>query len=211
MKKLTIPFLCVAAFLWFIGIAYARITYYPSGDAEGLGQGNTLMSSQIAWNVLDSTTAADNEVTDLGATERTYLTVLAAIAAASSSSDGDGEITITRIPPTWNAIRFRNIAKTGGSITQQIYLGTLGNGTDCEFAKAGQLVWTTGAQASTVTDYLLADEVAVTAYCWNKSWGSQSPVSDLVAEATIDVLGADLVMVVTTVTNVDCKLLGKGI
>lgn len=209
MQKYRIQFLYVFAFFWIASIAFARISYYPSGDAEGLGQGTAQLSSQIAWQVIDTTSVADTEPSDLAVTERTYVTVKAAIATAAN---GDDEITITRIPPTWNAVRFRCIGETeGGAITHQIYFGTLGNGADCELAKAGQLAWVIGTQASTTTGYELADTVVVTAYCWNKSWGSQSPVGNLVAEAIIDVLGADLIVVVTSATDDNCKLLAKGI
>lgn len=213
-KILLIGFICVCLLLpaWA-----ARHAYYPSAPAEGLGQGTAMMSSQIAWQVLDATTVANAEPDDLAVTERTYLTVLEAIADSVAAGDADtdpnDEISVVRIPPTWNTVRFRCIgASDGGAITHQIYFGTLGNGTDCELSKAGQLAWVIGSQVSTTTDYELADTlVLTTSSSWNKTWGSQSPTGNLVAEAVIDVLGADLIVIVTTVTDVNCKLLAKGV
>lgn len=258
---------------------------------------NETRTPQNKWQIIDETTSADNEATDLAGTERTYTTIVAAIAAASSASDGDGEISIFPIPDGWNGIRLRAAGITAdGTVTHQIYLGTLGlRGTDCEMVNAGQLAWTIGTQTSiydqitftsggvyvpragdTVTgnssgetavvvsttlssgswagsdaagtityksasgaftsgetvkiidsrgethldvlthaasdliDFELADAVTVTPYCWTKSWGYASPGSNLAAEASIDLMGADLLIAVPTTASADCKLLGKG-
>jgi len=198
----------LAATVLAFNMAFGRTSYNPSGDAEGLTDAKALLSSQVAWNTIDATTSAGTEPTDLAVTERTYVTVVAAIAADAS---GDGEISYARIPPTWNALRFRAIGITeNGTATYQIYLGTLAAGTDCELAKAGQLAFVIGTQASITSGYELADAVTVTAADWAKSWGSASPGSDQCAEAAIDIMGADLVMVVPTTASADCKLIVKG-
>lgn len=187
----------------------ARRTYYPSAPAEGLGQGSAMMSAQIAWNVLDATTVADAEPADLTVGERTYLTVLAIIATGAS---GDDEISYARIPPTWNAVRFRCIGTDdNGTITHQIYLGTLGDETDCELVKVAQFAWVIGQQVSTTSNYEMAHEVTVTQYCWNKTVGSVSPSGELVAEGIVDVLGADFIVIVTSSASCDSKLLCKGV
>jgi len=166
---------------------------------------------QAKWQVVDTTTSADAEATDLAVTERTYATVVAAIAAATAGV-GDGEISIYRIPDGFNAARFRCIGITGdGTATYQIYFGTLAvRGTDCELAKAGQLAFVIGTQASITSGYELADAVTVTSYCWPVSWGSASPSGNLVAEASIDLLGADILIAVPTTASANCKLLIKG-
>lgn len=215
MRKKIIERLIVAAVLAAIvlacSLAFGRNSYSPSGDAEGLTDARALLSSQVAWNTIDATTAAGTEPQDLAVTERTYLTVVAAIAAASSG-DGDEEISYARLPPTWNALRFRAIGVTAdGTATYQIYLGTLAGGTDCELAKAGQLAFVIGTQASITSTYELADAVTVTAYDWAKSWGSAGTAdSERTAEAAIDIMGADLIVVVPTTASADCKLLVKG-
>lgn len=205
MKKYIVIFLAV---LCIVGIALARRNYNPSSNAEGLSDGSALMSSQIGWNLLD-TTASGATATDLGVAERTYVTVLAAIA---TDAGNDGEISYARIPPTWNKVRFRCTGATnGGIITYQIYLGTLAGGTDCELVKAAQLAFVIGTQASITTDHEMADEVTVTEYCWVMSWSSKNPSGNLVAEAAVDVIGADVIFAVPTATDCDCRLLVKGI
>lgn len=213
MRKKIVERLIVAALLiamvLFCRYAFGRRTYNPSGLAEGLDSGRALLTSQIGWNVLDETTAAGTEPTDLAVTERTYLTVLAAIAADAS---GDGEISYASIPPTWNGLRFRAIgADDDGTATYQLYMGTLAGGTDCELAKLGQLAWVIGTQTSAASSTMeMADAVTVTAADWTKSWGSASPGSNQVAEAAIDIMGADLLVMVPTVASSDCTLLVKG-
>lgn len=201
-------FVVIGAIMLLAVTVYARIAYSPTSTSEGLRDAGALLSSQIAWNTIDATTSTGTEPTDLAVTERTYVTVVAAIAAASS---GDEEISYAHIPPTWNALRFRCIGITeNGTATYQIYLGTRAGGTDCELSKAGQLAFTIGTQASVTSTYELADAVTVTAADWAKSWGSASPGSDQCAEAAIDIMGADLLVVVPTTVTADCKLLVKG-
>jgi len=165
-----------------------------------------VITAQDVWIVVDSTTSSGDEPNDLAVGERTYATV------KEAAEGGDAEISIQRIDETWNAGRFRCIGDTNdSSVTYQIYLGTLGpDGTDCELAKAGQLAFTIGTQASTVSTYEMAHTVTVTSYCWAKAWSSASPGSNLVAEAAIDLMGADILVAVPTTAGCDCKLLFKG-
>ena len=201
--------LVLASACWAVD---AMFTYTKNRQVVQPGQIHTAHNT---WVDIDATTSTGTEPTDLAVTERTYTTVVAAIAAASS---GDEEISIygddaaeIKIMESWNAVRFRCIGITdGGSITYQIYLGTLNGGTDCELAKAGQLVFTIGTQASITSTYELADTVAVTPYDWPRSWGYASPVGNQVCEAVIDFIGADLIVAVCTSANCDTKLLAKG-
>lgn len=170
---------------------------------------NKLITAQNKWVVVDSTTSAGEEPNDLPFNLRTYSTVVVAIASAADAND---EISIFYpIPKSYNAGRFRCIGVTDAcSVTYQIYLGTLSGEADCELVKAGQLAFTIGTQISTTSTYEMADAVTVTPYCWTKSWGSISPSSNLVAEATVDFMGADILVVVPTTAGCDCKLLIKG-
>jgi len=170
--------------------------------------GEALITNQFEWVVVESCTSSGTEPTDLAVGERTYKTVVAAIAAAAS---GDDEIEIFRIPQYYNGGIFECIGiSDNNSVTHQIYLGTLGNNDDCEIVKAGQLAWTIGTQVSTTSTYELADAVTATAYCWTSSWSSSTPGSELVAQARIDFMGADILVVVTTTSACDSKLLLKG-
>lgn len=166
---------------------------------------------QIKWQIIDTTTSAGAETTDLAVDERTYATVVAAMAAATAGV-ADGEISIYRIPDSHNAGRFRcgGIA-ADGTATYQIYLGTLAlRGTDCDLVNAGQLAFVVGTQESSIADCNLADAVTVTQYCWPKSWGSASPGSELVAEASLDFMGADILIIVPTTASANSWLFMKG-
>lgn len=167
----------------------------------------SLKTNQVDW--ADKTfSVVDSNAIDLAVTERTWSTITAAIAA---DANNDGEIQYKRIPTEWNSIRFRCIGYSdNNSVTHQIYFGTLGGETNCEFVNAGQLAWTIGTQASITSGYEFADAVTVTSYCWTKSWSSSSPGSNLVAEASIDCAGADMLVVVPTTTDCNSFLLMKG-
>ena len=266
--------------------------YARTVPAVGSVEGVILHTMQSAWKIADTERSGDTQATALGATERTKLLVDAVIAAASS---GDDNISLYVLPSKGNAIRLRALGITdGGTRTDQIYLGTLGGGKDCELTHAGQLAWVTGTQQSiydqitftsggpyvpkigeTVTgnqsgktavivdvllstntwagedatgtltyrsasgtftggetikivnrlgvtqadvlthagtdliDFELADTVVLTAGAWGSSWTITSPANDTNAEAEIDVKGADLLVVVTTASSVDTKLLIK--
>jgi hypothetical protein len=260
-------------------------------------EGNALHTMQNAWLIADETTSTGTEPTALSATERTKKIVDTLIIAASS---GDDEISVLAIPAKWNGIRFRAIGITdAGTITHQIYLGTLGRALDCELAHAGQLAWTLGTQqtiydqitftlggadgaayvpqpgdtvtgntsgetavivsivetastwsagtaagtvsyrsatgaftnsetvsimrantvlasnaykhaASDLIDFELADTLVITADAWGSTWSTLSPANDTNAEAELDIKGADYMVVLTSATSVDGKLLIKG-
>jgi len=162
-------YLFVVAIVGLLAVfTFARMPYAPQPDAEGVKQGVVLMSSQVAWQVLDTTSSSGTEPTDPAVDERTYDTLTTAITTASS---GDDEISYAHIPPTWNGLRFRCIGITNnGTTTYQIYLGTLAGGTDCILVNAGQLAFTVGQQVSDTSTYELADAVTITA----KDWENQS-------------------------------------
>ena len=286
--------------LFFSALSWALERVQPF-DIEGTkvdpGQVHTPKNT---WVILDETTSAGDEPTDLAVTERTYQDVVTAIAAAAS---GDGEISIFDIPRSWNAIRFRAVGITDGNAdTFQIYLGTLGAknaagpSVDCELAYLGQLAFTIGTQESiyaqvaftsggtqaievgdTITgnvsgntaivtavgaltsgawadgdaagtlqvrspsgpfqaaslsltkagetsvisanvatiggdlvDFELADTLVVTESDWAMSVTTKSPTGNRVAETTVDLMGADIMVIVPTAAAGDCKLLGKG-
>ena len=133
-------------------------------DEEGVrvnpGQ---LHSERGVWVVAEEEFSGDTQATDLGVTERTYQAVKIAIAAASS---GDDNISVFDIPNAWNALNIRAAGITdGGTYTNQIYLGTLGDGNkdsgvkdaqvtagilpfNCELVNIGQFAWTIGTQES---------------------------------------------------------------
>lgn len=210
-KKITI------LILLFLAVACFASTIIVPFDTENTrvdpGQVHT---KRNRWVVIDTTSSTGTEPSNLAVNKRTYQAVLTAIAAAAS---GDDEISVLGIPRSWNGIRLRCIGITdGSSVIYQIYLGTLGVNSsniatttaDCELSYAGQLAFTIGTQVSTTTSYELADTLTVTSSDWVKSWSSTSPTGNRVAEAEIDVSGADVIIALATTAGSDCKLLGKG-
>jgi hypothetical protein len=108
-------------------------------------EGTVLHSIQSEWEIADSTTSTGNEPNALLVTQRTKLLVDAIIAGG----DPNDEISTYVLPAKWNAIRLRAIGITNdGSVTHDIYFGSLGNNADCELTYAGQLAWTIGTQTS---------------------------------------------------------------
>lgn len=186
-------------------------------DREGVRvDPGTVHTPSIAWQVIDDTSETGDEPTDLSVTERTYQTVKTIIATGAS---GDDEISVFDVPRGWNAVRFRAQGITdNGTYTVQVYFGTLGDGfkdsdstsADCELSYAGQLAWVVGTQAAVTSTYEMADAVTVTASDWVSVWKSASPGSERVANARIDLEGADLIVIVPTVASADSKLLVRG-
>ncbi len=131
----------------------------------------SLVTPQRPWVVIESCTSADNEATALAVDERTYILALAAQDACSTqTSVEDGEIEFYYIPQWVNGLRFRAIGiAEGGTYTVNIRAGTLGTGrdpglaaelgTDSDTGLIGTLAFVVGTQASTTTDYELADAV----------------------------------------------------
>lgn len=203
----------ILVLLGLVAVAWGIDAVYTANKAGSIVQPGQAHTAQSAWAIVDATTSDGKEPNDLLVDERTYAAVVAAVAAAASTTDGDIEISVYAIPTWINAGRFRS----GGVVdndtaTYQIYLGTLGpGGTDCDLANAGQLVFTMGTQESSIADCNLADAVTVTPYCWPKSWGyATNADADLVAEATLDLMGADILVAVPTETSTDCWLFMKG-
>jgi len=176
-----------------------------------------LHTDHSVWQVIDASASASGGTTDLLVTERTYQGVLTLIAAAAN---GHEEISIFDIPRGWNAIRLREICITNDvACVYKIYLGTLGDNNthaatnttmDCELAYVGLFTFTTGTQASTTSTYEFADTLVVTEDAWAKTITVASPTGNRIAEATFDLMGADVLVAVSETVAADCKLLGKG-
>jgi hypothetical protein len=255
--------------------------------------GDALHTIQSGWAIAESENSADTQAAALGKSQRMKKRLDALIAA---NANEEAQISIMPIPAKWNAIRLRAIGITeNGTVTHEIYFGTLGGGLDCDLTYAGQLAWIIGQQqdiyyqitftsggtyipqigdtvtgntsgetavivsiaetastwsagtaAGTVTyrsasgtftnsetvsilrarkvlsnnaythaasdliDFELADTLVLTAKAWGADWSEISPVGELNAEASVDVKGADFMVVVTSATSADSKLLIRG-
>lgn len=64
--------------------------------------------------------------------------------------------------------------------------------------------------ASDVIHFELADTLENTPKSWGSTWTTTSPADNTNAETEVDVKGADIMIVVTTTSSVDTKLLVKG-
>ena len=216
MKKILV---LSAIVLCILGVVIAQLQPVVPFDklAQQVDPG-TLHTSHNVYVVIDATTSSGTEPSDLASDERTYQTVVAAIAAAAN---GDEEISVygdsyteKRILNSWNGVKFQAIGITNnGTCTWQIYFGHLGpysSSADCNLTYAGQLAFTIGQQASTTSTYEMADTLTVTPGDWTSTWRSSSPGSDRVATGKIDLEGADLIVAVGTTASCDCKLLITG-
>lgn len=199
----------------FVGVALAQLQpVIPFDTMAQRVEPGQLHTATEAWVILDTTASAGDEPNDLGVTERTYATVVAA------AEGGDAKITIygddaseRLIMSDWNGVRLRASGITDdGTVTYQIYLGTLPVGaTDCELVNAGQLAFTIGTQAAVTATYEMADTLTITNdTTWTADWGSNSPTGELVAEAMVDLMGANIIVAVPTVASADSRLHARG-
>ncbi len=106
--------------------------------------GNALHTIQNAWAIAETENSGDTEANAWAVTERTRKLSEALIVANAAN---ETNISTFRIPAKWNSMRFRAAGITDdGTVTHQIYLGTLGGGQDCELTYVGQLAWIIGTQ-----------------------------------------------------------------
>ena len=212
----------IVAVLLLAAFVYAQTRVVPVDTAGKRVDPGSLHTPRDRWVVLDTTSSTGTEPSDIDVDTRgsggdvTYQQVKTLIAAAAN---GDDEISVFDVPRSWNGARFRAIGITdNGTATYQIYAGTLGDGNrdidstaaDCELAYIGQFVFTIGAQASVTSTYEMADTLIHTASDWTKSATVASPVGNRVAEGRIDLIGADVLILVPTTVTADCKLLARG-
>jgi hypothetical protein len=176
-----------------------------------------LQTARGIWEVGQTCLSAGDEPTALAVGERTFKTITAAIAADVS---GDGKISFF-YPDAWaNGLRFTAIGITNdGTYTVMLYAGTLGgrpgDGSpaldDCNFSYLGSLAFIIGQQASSTSGYEMAQSVTVTDGDTAAAWTDEGTVdSDRTCEARIDILGADVIVIVPTVCTANSQLLIKG-
>ena len=98
-----------------------------------------------------------------------------------------------------------------GTITYRSASGAFTSGETIKIDSRGTLKSDVLTHASSdLIDFELADTVVVTAGAWGGAWASTSPIDNTNAEAELDVKGANYMVVVTTATTVDSKLLVTG-
>ena len=203
----------IAIFLALLPPQQSRAQY---NTMTGLDE-HVLATAQKNWQVAETCTSAGTEPTALAAGERTFKLIRAAIVAASS---GDDEIEFVDVPSWANSAKFTAIGITNdGTYTVNIRAGTLEVGTakaitdgtqDSNTVLLGTLAFIIGQQTSTTTDYEMAQSVTVTDGDTGSAWTSSGTVdSDRTCEASIDLEGADFLVIVPTTCSADSKLLVK--
>lgn len=163
------------------------------------------------WIPICTVLSTGDEPTALDANERTYSAALAAIAANVS---GDGKITVFRlskcIQTKDNAVRFRAIGITADQVlTFDVMSGVLGDNSNCSLSLLGTLSFTIGTQLSDTALYYLADTLTITAGDSCSIWSSKSLADNRIAEAMIDLMGDDVLVIVPTTVGCNGKLLAK--
>ena len=172
--------------------------------------GSELTTNDSGWFTVGEFLAAGGEASDLAVGERTYATIIAAIAAAQN---GDEKIVVFDLPYGSNGVRFRNIGlAAAGDHVYHLYSSAKFGAADSAFVKRGTLTFKTGSQASTFSGFEYADVMAITnTSASSTSWFIANPGdgSELVAEAHIDLQGDDTLVIVPTTLDDNSKLLGK--
>lgn len=100
-----------------------------------------------------------------------------------------------------------------GTITYKSASGTFGSGETISIRRGTTNITLDGFThaGSDLIDFELAHECTTTAKSWNSAWTTISPSGEMVAEAKIDVLGSDIMVIVSTATvSADAKLLVTG-
>lgn len=176
--------------------------------------GSELATPNFRWTVAATWTDAGTEPTSLAVGERTYKTIVAAIAAAATDA-GDEEIEIYTVPYGTNSIRIRAIGLTHTHVMIfDVLTGTYqGNTEDGEMVLRGTLIFTVGQQVSTTASYLMCDQVVLISASDAAStsrWTIANPGdTDTVAEAVLDLQGDDRVVLVPTTLSSNAKVLIK--
>lgn len=217
MKK-TLQIIATVVLLVYVGMAIAQTRIAPIDRAGLRVDPGAVHTARVRWTTIDTTTAAGSEPDDLGVDERTYTQVAALIATAAND---DEEMSVFDVPRSWNGIRLRATGTADdATVTYLIYLGTLGDGNrdvdstsaNCDLSYLGQFAFQIGQQQSTTATDLFAEICATTAGNWSKTIRTSSPGEGTfrIAEARVDLMGADLLVAIPTVASTNSKLLGKG-
>ena len=218
MKRLGLACTVIFIALLYLAVYADRVEVIPFDKASLRVDPGQLHTAKPVWVTIDTTTSAGSEPDDLGVGERTYTQVAALIAAAAND---DEEMSVFDIPRGWNSIRLRATGTANdATVTYIIYLGTLGDGNrdidstsaDCDLSYLGTFAFEMGTQQSTTATDLFAEICITTTGNWTKDITTTSPGENTfrVAEARVDLVGADLLVAIPTVASTNSKLLGKG-
>ncbi len=115
-------------------------------------------------------------------------------------------ISVLETASTWSA------GTAAGTVTYRSSTGTF-TGLETVSIKRANRVLASNAYKHANSDLVLfewADTLVVTAKSWGATWSSVSPADDTIAEAELDVKGADFLVMLPSTCDADAKLLIKG-
>lgn len=115
-------------------------------------------------------------------------------------------VSIVETASTWSA------GTAAGTITYRSSTGTF-TSQETVSIKRRNRVLASNALKHANSDLVLfewADTLTVTAKSWGATWSSFSPADDTIAEAELDVKGADFLVILPSTCDADAKLLIKG-
>ena len=139
----------------------------------------------------------------------TYVPQIGDTVTGNSSGETAVIVDIVESASTWSA------GTAAGTITYRSKSGTFTNSETVSIAKANKVLSNNAYThaASDVVDFLMAQSVVLSGQkTWTVgiTWKIASPGGDAVADAEIDVKGADIMVVVTSTATVDSKLIVTG-
>jgi hypothetical protein len=136
----------------------------------------------------------------------TYIPKIGDTVTGNSSGETAVIVSIVESASTWSA------GTAAGTVTYRSASGSFTNSETVSILRANKVLTSNAYThaASDLIDFELADTVVVTAGAWGSAWTVTSPADNTNAEGELDVKGADFMVIVTTATSVDSKLIIRG-
>ncbi len=115
-------------------------------------------------------------------------------------------VSIAETASTWSA------GTAAGTVTYRSATGVFTSSETVSIKRAKKVLASNAYKhaATDIIDFEFGDTLVITAASWGSSWSVISPADDTVAEAEIDLKGSDYMVIITTATNADTKLLMTG-
>ena len=164
-------------------------------------------AGQLAWVIGTQTSIYYQIAFTLGGADGAgYVPQPGDTVTGNSSKETAVIVSIVETASTWSA------GTAAGTITYRSSSGTFTNLETVSIKRANKVLASDALKhaSSDLVAFELADAVTVTAGAWLGDWDDTSPADDTNAEAKLDVTGADYLVVVTSATSADSKLLVTG-
>jgi len=166
-------------------------------------------AGQLAWTMGTQKSIYDQIAFTSGGT---YEPQIDDTVTGNTSGETAVIVSIVESASTWSA------GTAAGTITYRSASGAFTNSETISIKRANKVLASNAYThaASDLIDFEFADTLVITDKAWSPSvggttaWASVSPADNTNAEGVIDVKGADFMVIVTTVSSVDSKLLVRG-